>query len=134
MAGSVSLPSRRSLSDGLAQHLLVGREVEQVVHHLEADAEVQAVARQRLLALGARLGQDAGDVHAGREEVGRLAPDDVEVVGLGRGQVAVALDLQQLALDHAQRHVGEQAQDAQVVLRERHGHRLRVEEVAEPAR
>ena len=68
---------------------------------------------------------------AGREQVGGLAPDDVEVLVLGDLEVAVALDLEDLALDHAQRHVGEQAQDLQVVLGERHRHRLRVEEVAE---
>ena len=59
---------------------------------------------------------------------------DVEVVLLRDPEVAVALDLQDLALDHAQRHVGEQAQDPQVVLGEGHRHRLRVEEVAEAAR
>ena len=78
-----------------------------------------------------RLSRHGADPHAGREKVGGLAPDDVDVVALPHGEIAVALDLEQLALDHPQRHVREQAQDAQVVLREGHRHRLRVEEVAE---
>ena len=118
----------------LAERLLGRREVEQVVFHLEGETESQAVGGERLLFLPGRIAQDGADAHARGEQVGGLTPDDVDVLVFAHAEVGLALDLEDLALDHAQGHIGQEAQDAQIVLSEGHGHRLRVEEVADEHR
>ncbi len=112
----------------------VAGEVEQIVHELEGDAEVEAVLAQRLLALGRDLPEHAADLRAAAEEVRRLPADDVEVLFLGDAGVAVLRQLIQLAFDHPQRDVAEQADDVELVVRERHRHRLDVQIVAEQDR
>ena len=114
----------------LAERLGLAGEVEQVVDHLEEHPEVEPVVAQRLPAFHRRLGEHRPDLGAPAEQVGRLAVDDVEVLGLVDVDDAVLRQLVNLALDHAQRHVAEHADDVHRVLREGHRHRLDVEEVA----
>ena len=89
MSGSVILPSRRSRANRLADGLRVAREVEQIVHELERDAEVEAVLAKRLLLLAGDLAEHAADLRAAAEEIRRLPADDVEVLVLGDAGVAV---------------------------------------------
>ena len=81
MNGSVSLPSRRSLAIGFPSDLLAAGQVEQVVHQLERDAEVEAVLAQRLPpAPRRRVAEHAANLRAPAEEVRGLPPDDLEVL------------------------------------------------------
>ena len=130
MIGSVILPSRRSPPIGLPRAVGFAGEVEQVVDELEHDAEVEAVLAQRELALFAGLAEHAADLRAAAEQIRRLAADDLEVLVLGDVDDAVLGELIELALDHAQRDVAQQPHDIERVLRQRHRHRLDVEEVA----
>ena len=118
-------------ADRLAERRGVACEVEQVVHQLERDAEIEPVVAQRALLLGRRLAEHPADLGAAGKEIRRLAPDDVEVLVFGDVDVAVLRQLIQLAFDHPQRDVAEQPDDLQRVLRQRQRHRLDVEEVAE---
>ena len=56
-------------------------DVEQVVAHLEGEADVLAARRHRLDDAGRRAGEMRGGARAGGEERRRLARDDLEVVG-----------------------------------------------------
>ena len=112
----------------------VAREVEQVVDELERDAEVEAVLAQRLLLLARHLAQHAADLRAPAEQIRRLAADDVEMLVFGDVGVAVLRELIQLAFDHPQRHVAQQPDDLERVVRERQRHRLDVQVVAEEHR
>ena len=94
------------------------------------DAEAEAVLAQRLLLLGADLAEHAADLRAAAKQVRRLAADDLEVLFFGEVDDAVLGELVELAFDHAQRDVAQQPDDVERVLRERHRHRLDVEEVA----
>ena len=78
--------------------------------------------------------EHAADARAPGEQIRRLAADDVEVLFLGQIDVAVLGQLVDLAFDDAQRHVAEQPDDLEVVLRQRQRHRLQIQEVAEEHR
>ena len=80
--------------------------------------------------LGADLAEHAADLGAAAEQIRGLAADDLEVLVLGEIDDAVLRQLVDLALDHPQRDVAQQPDDVERVLRERHRHRLDVEEVA----
>ncbi len=73
ISGRVTLPSRRSLRDRLADGIRVSREVEQVVDDLERDAEVEAVLAEGALAVRADRAEHAADLRAPAEQVRRLA-------------------------------------------------------------
>jgi hypothetical protein len=90
-------------------------------------------SRKRLAARATRAEHPA-DLRAAAEEERRLAPDDLEVLLFRDVDVAGLGELVQLPLDHPERHVAEQADDLERVLRERHRHRLDVEVVAEQDR
>ena len=119
-------------ADGLAECIFFAREIEQVVDELERHADVQAVVPERVLLLRVRpRPQHAPDTRAACKEKCGLAADDLEVLVLGEIDDPVLRQLIQLALDHAQRHLAEQANEVEAVARQRHRHRLDVEEVAE---
>ena len=80
------------------------------------------------------LAEHAADLRAAAEQVRGLAPDDLEVLVFGDVDDAVLGELIELAFDHPQRDVAQQADDVERVLRQRHRHRLDVEEVAEQHR
>jgi hypothetical protein len=67
---------------------------------------------------------------AAAEQEGGLAVDDVEVLRLVEIDDAVLGELVDFAFDHPQRDVAEHPDDVERVLRQRHRHRLDVEEVA----
>jgi hypothetical protein len=114
---------------GLAQNLFGSRQVEHVVDNLEGQADSAAIGGQaRLLGLGGS-GQHRAQAHGNREEAGRLAEDQVVVLGLADG-AAQLLNLQQLALDHLLGEADEQVEHAQVLLFQRHLEGLHVEPVA----
>src|SRR5262249_15515675 len=121
-------------ADWLADRLGVAGEVEQVVDDLERHAEIEAVLPPGRRALAGQLVQHAADLRAAAEQVRRLAAHDVEMLVLGDVGVAVLRQLIELALDHPQRDVTEQPDDLQLVVRERHRHRLDVQVVAEQDR
>ena len=83
---------------------------------------------------GVDVAEHAADLRAAGEQIRRLAADDVEVLVLGDLDVAVLGQLVELAFDHPQRDVTQQPHDLERVLRQRHRHRLDVEEVAEQHR
>ena len=78
--------------------------------------------------------EHAADAGAAGKQVRRLALDDLEVLRFGQVDVAVLRQLIDLAFDDPQRHVTEQADDREIVLRERQRHRLQIQEVAEQHR
>ncbi len=90
---------------------------------------LKPVLAQRELASFTRLTEHGADLGTASKQVGGLATDDVEVLFLGDLDDAVFRELVQLSFDHPQRHVTEQPHDIQGVLRQRHGHRLDVQEV-----
>ena len=75
--------------------------------------------------------EHAADLRAAAEQERGLAADDLEVLLFGDVDVAGLGELIQLPFDHPQRHVAEQPDDLQRVVRQRHRHRLDVEVVAE---
>ena len=83
---------------------------------------------------GVAVAEQAADLGAAGEQKRRLAADDLEVLFLGDGRVAGLGELVELAFDHPQRDVAQQAHDLERVLRERHRHRADVEVVAEQHR
>ena len=84
--------------------------------------------------VGRNAAEHAANLRAAAEEVRGLAADDLEVL-FGRDvDVAGLGELEQLALDHPQRHVAEQANDVERILGQRQGHRLDVQVVAEEHR
>ena len=88
-------------ADWLAERSGVAGEIEQVVDHLEGDAEVECVLAQRFLLLRGDAAEHAADLRRAAEQVGGLAPDDVEVLVLGDVGVAVLGELAQLAFNPA---------------------------------
>ena len=124
-------PFAQVAGDRLAHRFGVAGEVEQVVDDLERHAEVEAVFLERLLLIAGHLGQHAADLRAAAEEKGGLAAHDVEVLVLGNAGIAVLRQLVQLALDHVQGDVAQGADDFELVVRQRHRHRLDVQIVAE---
>ena len=121
-------------ADRFAQRFGVAGDVEQIVDQLKRNAQAEAVLAQRLLALGADLAEHAADLGAAAEQIRRLAPDDVEVLVFGDVRVAVLGQLEQLAFDHPQRDVAQEAHDVERVVRQRQRHRLDVQVVAEQHR
>ena len=119
---------------GLSERLGVAGEVEQVVHQLKRDAEVEPVLAQRLPLVRCRRAQAAANLGASGKQVRRLAPDDVEVLVLGDVDVAVLGELVQLAFNHPQRDVAQQPNQVERVFGEGQRHRLDVEEVAQQDR
>ncbi len=134
MSGQRHLAFAEIGADRLPQRPGVTREVEQIVHELEGDAEIEPVLAERLRLLLADLPEHAADLRAAAEEIRGLAPDDVEVLLLGDVGVAVLRELVELALDHAQRDVAQQPDDVEGIVGERQRHRLDVEIVAQQHR
>src|SRR5258705_339411 len=89
------------IADGLAELRLARRVIQHVVDQLEGDAEIEAIAFERLLLDLGPLRHHRADAAGGREQGRRLAADDLEI-GLFAGLGVVAGDeLQDLALrDH----------------------------------
>ena len=106
----------------LAHNGLVAGEVQQVVGDLKGDAQVVAVAGQGFAdcRLGPRVVR-AQPTTAGRQR-GRLAGDDLEIIGLGQIEVAAALDLPQLALAHVPGRLADDPAGKDVVQRTGHAH------------
>src|SRR3990170_2465919 len=77
---------------GLPEAGAVSNHVEDVVHDLEGDAEVEPVLPDRVHELEARPREEAGDLRAGHDREGRLPADDVEVF------VPVHVDVVRVAL------------------------------------
>ena len=121
-------------ADRFADRRRIADEIQQIVHQLKRDPEVEAVLAQRLLTLAADVAEHAANLRAPTEQVRRLAPDDVEVLFLVDVRVAILGELIQLALDHLQRHVAQHADDLERVVRQGHRHRLDVQIVAEQHR
>ena len=67
-------------ADRLAERRFARGDVEQVVDHLEGQADVAAAARHRLDDGVIGAGQVGGGARADLEQRGRLARDDLEVV------------------------------------------------------
>ena len=118
----------------LADSLGVAGEVQEVVHQLERDTEIEPVLAKRLLLLVLDLSEHAANLCAAAEQVRRLPSHDVEVLVLGDVGVAVLGQLIQLALDHLQRDVAKHPDNVEGVMREGQGHRLDVQIVAEKHR
>ena len=116
----------------LAQHLLVRGEVEQVVHHLEADAEVRAVAGEGLLLAPSPTSPRMAPMRMQAEKrsavlrrmMSRWSASLICRSPL-RSISRISPSIMRRVTSESRRRIG------QVVLGERHGHRLRVEEVAE---
>ena len=84
---------------GLAENRLGGREVEYVISDLESHADRASVLpEEELLFLGSSA-QNSAELHANREEAGRLAVDKVEVAIAG-DQRSELFNLEEFALDH----------------------------------
>jgi hypothetical protein len=79
-------------------------------------------------------GQHAADAGAAAEQEGRLPTDDLEVLFLRHVGIAVLGQLVQLTLNHPQGDVTQEADDVQFIVRQREGHRLDVQVVAEQDR
>ena len=90
-----------------------------------------AVGRERLLDVVALLREDRADARAGLEQLGRLAVDDLHVVGLAGVGVVAVHELQHLALGDRVRRVREHVQDPHLLELDHHLERARVEEVAD---
>src|SRR5688500_7843443 len=121
-------------TNGLAQRLLVGGVVEQVVHQLKGHPEVESVVAQRGLALRPDVTEQAADLRAATEEERGLATNDLEVLLFGDVDISRLRELIELTFDHAERDVAEQAHQIERVVRERERHRLDVQVVAEQDR
>ena len=78
-----------------------------------------------------RRDEEGRDLAGAREQKRRLAAHDVEIALEREVEEAAPLGADDLALRHAQRHVRQHAQDAQVALFQRDLHRLHVEVIAE---
>ena len=132
--GSVILPSRRSPPTGLPSARSSAVKSSRSSTSWNATPRLKPVLAQGALLLGAHPAQQAADLGAAREEVRGLAVDDLEVLLLGDVHVAGLGQLVQLALDHAECDVAEQANHVEGILGERERHRLDVEIVAEEDR
>ena len=122
-------------ADRLAERRGVAGEVEQVVHELERDAEVEAVLAQRLLAARAPTLPSMPPICAqppNRYAVLRRMISKCSSSVMSASPFLVSWI--QLAFDHAQRDVAQQPDDLERVVRERQRHRLDVEVVAEQHR
>ena len=93
--------------------------------------EIEPVVAQRGLPLRGHAAKHPADLRAAAEQERGLPADDLEVLFFGDVDVAGLRELIQLTFDHPQRHVAEQPDDLQRILRQRHRHRLDVEVVAE---
>ena len=120
---------------GLAEDVVVGGEVEDVIDDLEGEAEVAAILAERCPRRAARRRErrgsaiDRAELHGDLEEARGLAIDEVEVLFLV-DQVAELFHLQQLAFDHLLGERDEQIEDAEVAFVERGLEGLHVEPVA----
>ena len=127
--GQGGLALAKVTGDGLAEDVFGGGEVEDVVDDLEGEAEVAAVFAELRFDLGAGVGDGGAELHGDREEVGRLAEDQVEVF-LFVDEVAQLLHLQEFAFDHLLGERDEQVEDAEVALFEGGGKGLHIQPVA----
>ena len=118
-------------ADRLANRLRIAGVIEQIVHELKRDAEVEAVVAQRLLALGRDLAKHAANLRAAAEEIRRLAAHDVEMFFFRDVGVAVLRQLIELPFDHLQRDVAQHADQIERIVRQRERHRFDVQIVAE---
>ena len=134
ISGSVTLPSRRSLPIGLPTASASPVKSSRSSTIWNAIPRLKPYSRSACSCSPRHLAQHPADLRAAAEQVRRLAAHDVEVLVLGDVGVAVLGQLIQLALDHPQRDVAEQPDDVELVVRERHRHRLDVQVVAEQHR
>ena len=74
------------VADALAHGRCVRRIIDRVVDQLEGDAEVAAIAFERLLGLLAGLGDDRRDAAGGGEQRRGLGADDVEIMLFARSR------------------------------------------------
>ena len=87
------------------------------VDNLEGDAKIESVFPKGHSLLFGTGAQHAADFGAAGEQERRLAADDLEMFFLGDRDVARLGQLIQLAFDHPQGHVAQQADDVERVLR-----------------
>src|SRR6185503_3114373 len=113
------LPFAQIARNRLADRFGVAGKVEQIVDELERDAEIEAVLAKRVFLLFGDLAEHAADLRAAAEEKRGLAPHDLEMLVLGDVGVAVLRQLIQLAFNHAERVVAQEADDLERVARER---------------
>ena len=99
------------VAGGLAQLLVGGGHVEQVVDDLERHAEAAPEGGEGVDLGPGQLGDDAADATGRGQQRGRLAVDGGEVGLLGAAQVEGALDLEDLALAQLGDGGGEQPGD-----------------------
>ena len=122
--------------DRLAEVDFLRRVVEDVVLELKGDPERHSVLREPGAPGLARLAvrfrhEERRDLASAREQKGRLAAHDVEVTLEREVEQSAPLGADDLAFGHAQRHVGKEAQNAQIALFQSDLHGFHVEEIAE---
>ena len=98
---------------------------------METDAEIEAVVEQRRGVRLGGVGEIGRDAAAGAEQRGGLAADHVEVIIEREIGAAVLFLSEDLALDHADGHVRQQAQNLEIPLGQRHAHRMHEDVVAD---
>jgi len=101
---------------GLPEAGAVPDDVQDVVHDLERDPEIQPVVADGLHMLEARAGQEARNLRAGHDRQGGLPPDDVEVLVLAHARVVRMALLTDLALREGRARVRGQLDDLRVEL------------------
>src|SRR5579885_143597 len=83
---------------GLAELVVVGDVIQDVIGQLKGDAQASAVFAQGGDVFGRNVAQDAADGAGGGHQDRRLVGDDLQIILLGGGQVVGFGDFQDLAL------------------------------------
>src|SRR5699024_9368568 len=104
--------------------------VQRVVDDLEGDAEIAAVAFHGIDDLLAAAGQYRRQSATGGEQAGRLAVDDVEVVGLGQRRIVAVHELHDFAFGQTIGGAGKDVHDDRVFQLHHHLECARVQKVA----
>src|SRR4029079_1873448 len=118
------LPFAQIARNRLAARFVSADKVEQMADELDRDAEMEAVLAKRVFLLFGDLAEHAADLRAAAEEKRGLAPHDLAMLVLRDVGVAACRQLIQLAFNHAERDVAQEADDLERVARERERHRL----------
>ena len=90
----------------------------------------QAYSPSRVSAASSAPGAHSAQSRARRKQAGGFAIDQFHVIGFGDGDLADALQLQQLAFDHHLRQLDQHVQHAEIALPQRNLKRLHVQPVA----
>ena len=105
------------VADGLAELGLAAGIVERIVDQLEGDAEIHAETFERHPLGAVAAGDHGADFGGGGEQPGGLGLDHLEIGRLGRAGIALAGELQHLALGDGRggaRHHGQDVERADI--------------------